>query len=65
MDALKLTQHHIMLLTCIEVQISPIWKFTMKSAFWEAPLSKPRSHKLLLPVGSSSTSSDIDEARRT
>lgn len=25
--------------------------------FWEAPLSKPRSHKALFPVGSSSTSS--------
>lgn len=49
----------------MEVQISPTWKFTMKSAFWEAPLSKPRSQRLLLPVGSSSTSSDIDEANRT
>jgi len=65
MDVFKLNQYIILLLTCIEVQISPIWKFTMKSAFWEAPLSKPRSHRLLLPVGSSSTSSDIDEARRT
>ena len=33
--------------------------------FWDAPLSTPLSHNALLPVGSSSTSSDVSGGSRT